>query len=319
MKLSSSTGDFSHYVDSVPEKVACFKETKFKYINLEQTGTCPALFSDNDDDWKRFANECGEAAAKAGVKLVVSHAPCLHNPIFAALKNPNNEEYRRNIRALRRSVEVCNMLGIERIVIHACASLENSFTKELFYKYNTMFYQEFFDLMEKYDITVMTENWDNSQSYFTTGKDMREFLDFINHPLLCACWDTAHANIDSIAREMGQYKNIIDLGNKLKGLHIADNFGDCHHHSWPFAGLVNFDEVMHGLIDVNYDGYFNFEASYTLLHHNNAPYPRKPFEHQGKTITTLLDPSIELKKKAVDLLYDVGQYILEKYNCFEAK
>ena len=44
MKLSSSTGDFSHYVSSVPQKVACFKGTKFKYINLEQTGHIPEFF-----------------------------------------------------------------------------------------------------------------------------------------------------------------------------------------------------------------------------------------------------------------------------------
>jgi hypothetical protein len=74
---------------------------------------------------------------------------------------------------------------------------------------------------------------------------------------------------------------------------------------------------MQGLLDVNYDGYFNFEASYTLLHHKNIPYHRKPWENRGDTVTTLLDPPIELKQKAVDLLYDIGKYILEAYNCFE--
>ena len=97
------------------------------------------------------------------------------------------------------------------------------------------------------------------------------------------------------------------------------DFGDCHHHSWPFAGIINFDEIMQALIDVNYDGYFNFETSYTLLHHNNIPYHRKPWEYQGEPRTTLLDPSLELKQKAVDLLYDIGKYILESYNCFDAK
>lgn len=74
---------------------------------------------------------------------------------------------------------------------------------------------------------------------------------------------------------------------------------------------------MQGLIDVNYDGYFTFEASYTLLHQNNIPYHRKPWEHNGKIITTLQSPSLELKKKAVDLLYETGKYILETYHCFE--
>lgn len=315
MKLSSSTGDFRHYVNTTSQKVVCFKDTKFKYINLELTGIVPEFFSENDDDWKRLADECGEAATIAGVTYVLAHAPCLHNAILPALEDRQNETYRLNVRAIRRSIEVCNALKIPRIVIHACT--DKTFTYDTFYKYNTAFYADLLDLAEKYNITILTENWDNDASHFSTGKQISDFIDYINHPLFAACWDTAHGNIAKNAREIGQYQNIIALGNKLKGLHVSDNFGDVHHHSWPFAGIINFDQIMQALIDVNYDGYFNFEASYSLLHHDNIPYHRQPWEHQGKLITTLLDPSIELKKKAVDLMYDIGQHILNSYNCFD--
>ena len=68
---------------------------------------------------------------------------------------------------------------------------------------------------------------------------------------------------------------------------------------------------------MNYDGYFTFEASYSLLHSKNWPYQRKPWVHQGEPVTRLLNPSLELKKQAVDLLYETGKYILSEYNCFE--
>ena len=100
-------------------------------------------------------------------------------------------------------------------------------------------------------------------------------------------------------------------------MHISDNFGDTHHHSWPFAGIINFDQIMQGLLDVHYDGYFTFEASYTLLHHKNIPYHREPWTQNGTATTKLLDPSIRLKQKAVDLLYDIGEHILTTYDCFE--
>jgi len=208
------------------------------------------------------------------------------------------------------------VLGIPRIVIHACTHA--SFTEEMFYTYNRMFYSEFRDLAEKYGIFILTENCDNDESHFSTGKQLRNFIDSINHPLFAACWDTAHGNIAASSRKAGQYQNILDIGDKLKGLHISDNFGDAHHHSWPFAGIINFDQIMQALVDVNYDGYFNFEASYTLLHQKNPPHFRQSWEHQGKTVTTLLNPPIELKKKAVDLLYDIGEYILQTYHCFES-
>lgn len=311
MKLVTSTGDFSWYTDTVEEKIKNFKGTKFKYLNLEQTGQIDELFCEDDDAWKALAHKWGEAAVYADKKFVVSHAPCLnvYSPSY------DEETYKVYVRAIRRSLEVCHELGIDRTVVHACPALR--FTPQEFYEKNKKFYTEFFDLMEKYNITVMTENWDTSINPISTGKEMRYLADYMEHPLLAVCWDTAHSNFNAKSRVVGQYENIMDLGDKLKGLHISDNFGDTHHHSWPFAGIINFDSVMQALSDVKYDGYFTFEASYTLLHHKNLPYQREPWEHNGQTVTKLLDPSIELKKVAIDLLYETGKYILETYNMFE--
>jgi len=309
MKLATSTGDLSWYTSDEAEAIENFAGGKFKYFNMEQPTAQPEFFTDGDE-WKSLAQMWGNAAAKAGVKFVVSHAPCLHKPIL------NDEEtYRRNIRALRRSIETARMLDIDRIVVHAC-SMEG-FAKEDFYQYNTRFYNDLLPTAEKHSVLLMTENWDVDYSQISTGLQMREFIDHIGHPLLAACWDTAHGNISPSARAIGQYENILALGDKLKGMHISDNFGDCHHHSWPFAGNINFDSIMQGLLDVNYDGFFTFEASYTLLHHKNPPYGRAAWQHNGQTVTKLRDPSLALKKQAVDLLFETGRYILESYDCFE--
>ena len=69
MKLATSTGDYKFYVPSIKETVENFKDAKFRYINLEQTGVIPEFFSDNDDDYKRLADDWGNAAAFEGVTL----------------------------------------------------------------------------------------------------------------------------------------------------------------------------------------------------------------------------------------------------------
>lgn len=310
MKLSASTGDFAGYVESVAEEIACFENTPFRYLNLEQGG--PLYLSNDDSEWKRKAEEWGNAAAKAGVSLVLSHSPCVN-----ACKTLDEDSFALAVRAIRRSLEVCHLLGIRRTVVHA--SFNGLLTKEEFYQQNKRFYGALFDLMEKYDITVMTENMDNLSFYpISTGKEMREFIDYIDHPLFAGCWDTAHANNDNQVKEIGQYQCIVDIGDKLKALHIADNFGDgFHQHTWPFAGCVNFDSVMQGLLDVQYDGYFNFEASYTLLHTRNYPCRRQPWEYQGQPVTKLQNPPLQLKQKAEELLFETGKTILEAYDCFE--
>ena len=74
-----------------------------------------------------------------------------------------------------------------------------------------MFYNDILDLAEKYGITVMTENWDNDATHFSTGEDLAEFIDRMDHPCLGACWDTSHGNLAANAREIGQYRNITAL------------------------------------------------------------------------------------------------------------
>ena len=58
MKLVTSTGDFKFYVPSIAAAVESFKDSKFQFLNLEQTGYIPEFFSDNDDDYKKLADEC---------------------------------------------------------------------------------------------------------------------------------------------------------------------------------------------------------------------------------------------------------------------
>ena len=311
MKLSTSTGDFSGHVRTIADMTRAFAGSPFKYINLEQGGD--AFLCDNDDEYKKKIEEWRAAAQDAGVKYVVSHSPCL-NP-FSTL---TEEHYAKVVRAMRRSIEICGALGIGRTVVHA--GYNSTFTPGDFLKENKRYYRDLLETAEKYNVILMTENMDYPEHYhISTGKEMREFVDFIDHPLMGACWDTAHANNNSKARYYGQYKCILDIGDKLKGLHIADNLGDgLHHHTWPFAGTINWDEVVRGLIDVSYDGYFNFEASYTLMHQSHYPCRRKAWEKsEGETVTTLLNPSTELKKKAVELMYECGKYLLETYNVFE--
>lgn len=308
MKLATSTGDLEWYIESSYEKVKAFKDTKFKYLNAEICGD--EFLDETDDGWKRTVDNFGNAAADAGLKFVAAHAPCVN------VLNGDEEHYNVTLRALRRSIEACHILGIDRITIHASYNKKHTGTQ--FFSENKKVYSQLFDLMEKYDVRAMTENMDTFAYYpLSTGKEIREFVDYIDHPLMGVCWDVAHAHINPKTKYNPQYDSIVTIGDKLFGLHVADNFGDCHHHTWPFAGIINFDEIIQGLLDANYKGYFTYEASYTLLHSKNMPYHRQPWVHNGETVTKLLNPSLELKKEAIDLLYDVGKHMLSAYDCFE--
>ena len=309
MKLSTSTGDFSRYFTDLPEKVRAFRETKFRYINLELTGSEMVTPT---EPLNSYIARLSDAAKYSDVRYITSHAPCLN--CFDTVKG---QGYERTAEIMNRTIEVVGRLGIPSIVIHASRIIGAS--DDEFYEKNRDFYNLLLPTAEKYGVEILTENMQYYDGHpLSTGAELRRFVDYVDHPLFGVCWDTAHGNLNPFAKEEGQYKCITDIGDKLRSMHVSDNFGDgAHHHTWPFAGIINFDEVVQGLIDVDYKGFFNFEASYSLLHHLNLPYHRQPWERNGEAVTKLLDPSVALKQKATDLLYECGKYILETYGIYE--
>ncbi|MBR3300507.1 MAG: hypothetical protein IKI68_03380, partial [Clostridia bacterium] len=67
--------------------------------------------------------------------------------------------------------------------------------------------------------------------------------------------------------------------------------------------------IMHGLKDINYQGYFTFESDGTPL----ATYRRKKFPEDERC----MDFPVDIRKKLEVVLYDIGKFILTKYDCFE--
>ena len=85
MKLATSTGDFWFLNDNYYDAIMCFKDTKFKNINLELTKNRDVYFGDDDDAWKRLTEELERAREDAKVNYVVSHSPCLRLSIVLVL------------------------------------------------------------------------------------------------------------------------------------------------------------------------------------------------------------------------------------------
>ncbi|MBQ8508710.1 MAG: hypothetical protein IJ493_02270 [Clostridia bacterium] len=87
------------------------------------------------------------------------------------------------------------MLGIPNAVIHT--GWLDGVEKEQYYRDNLEFLRSFFPAMEKYGVNLLIENSTRANMgtkyFFYEGRDMMEFLEYANHPLLHAC-STAWAN-----------------------------------------------------------------------------------------------------------------------------
>ena len=308
MKLATTISDFEGYVQTPEEAVRCYMGTGFhcldySFYNVIYPGS-PFL----SDQWMRQVIDAGRAAEQLGFTFVQAHSPnydCLDADV----------DHAAGMLATLRSIEACSYLGIRNIVVHHGIGYRYPQERGRWFEKNAEFFRQLFPAMEKYNVNVLIENGAENnvgrQCDIMTSQDAVDFVRYMNHPLLHICWDVGHANL----RGTNQYDDICTMEKDLYALHIQDNYGSFDEHFAPFMGTLNLDAIMQGLLDIDYKGYFTFESGNILANKNAWPHPRYKF--MGKQPSRLMAPSLELKRKAVGLLYEIGKYILTQYDCYE--
>lgn len=303
MKLATTTGDFAVFNITDKERIKYLADAGFRYIDFNFYDNVDETSEFYKDSWKQHTYDLRDYAEKLGVKFVQAHAPNF-NPLVPG------KNWDAVVQITKNTIEACEILGIKNNVIHT--GWDGHMSTEEYYRRNLEFFQLLFPVMEKTGVSMLIENTTKVNMtinrYFVSGKDMSDFIEYANHPLIGACWDTGHANCEG-----NQYYEIMDLGKNLKALHVNDNRGERDEHLMPYCGTTNFDEIINALIDVKYDGYFTFECCSTLRPSKYWLGNRREFARSNK----LIEPTIELARKCEELLYMTGKYMLESYGIFE--
>lgn len=299
MKLATTTGDFQRDVATVSERIKLVSQCGFKYIDYNFGGDFKNKIR-FFDDYEAHLKEIKELADKLKIKFVQSHAP-MGEPIV------KNEKYEEFIEGNKLCIKACHDLGIPNIVIHS--GYEKGISKEECFARNKEFYELLLPTAEKYNVEILTENfnkmWNPEVYWVDNAPDLKELVDYIDHPLLKVCWDIGHGNLQN----MPQHEAMAILGDRIHALHVQDNYNRCDSHKAPFFGTTNWDSVMHGLQEIGFNGYFTFEADNLLT----GAYAKRQFDEDSR----LLNPPLEFKMRLEALLYDIGKYILTSYDCFE--
>ena len=303
MKIATTTGDFAFYCKTDEERIRELHRAGFKYIDLSMYSFTPdcAYMQEN---WREEVEKIKAVANALGMEFVQAHSQG-GNPL-----SDDKAHVDFLLKATIRSIEICEVLGIKNTVVHnGCAQ---GLTKDEWFAKNKAFYEKLFSTMERCGVNVLCENSTKANMgdmYFTnSGEDMREFVEYVNHPLFHACWDTGHGNCEG-----NQYDDIVALENELYALHINDNSGRGDEHVLPYLGTVNMDEIMNALIDIGYSGAFTFECAASLRPSKYWQGDRKRFDRDSR----LCEPKLFMQKHLEKLMYEMGEYILKSYNCFE--
>ena len=304
MKIATSTGDFDLFCQNDEEKLRELHRAGFRYIDLSMyclTEASPLM----GEGWREEAERLRAFADSLGMKFVQAHSQggnCL---------SKDGEKVDFLLRATLRSIEVCEVLGIPCTVVHA--GVDKNLTKDEWFSANKAFYEKLFPMAEKCGVRVLCENSTaknmGAAYYINTGKDMKEFIDFVDHPLFGGCWDTGHANCEG-----SQYDEIMALGDRLLAIHYNDNRGGGDEHVAPFLGTMNHDEVISALIDVDFKGFFTLECMSSLRSYDCWQGVRRRFEKEAR----LREPQIFMQRHLEKMIYETSEWMLKTYGIFEA-
>ncbi|MBQ9748526.1 MAG: sugar phosphate isomerase/epimerase [Clostridia bacterium] len=297
MKLATTTGDYSAYTDSQAEALAHIRAAGFRYADYNfgidyQHGN--GVYS---EQYENYFDEITETAERLGIRLIQAHAP-MGKPLA---------DGGRLLEDTLRCVDACGAWGIPNLVVHSGYVKGLSVDETL--ERNKAFFMPLLERAETYGVNILVENFNkmcvDGLYWIDNAPDLLRMIRCVDHPLFHAVWDVGHANM----QEMPQDEALRMLGSHVRALHIQDNMGDADTHLVPFLGSLNLDAVMHGLMDIGYDGYFTFEVgSFFAPSTSRRPYPDD---------TRLAKAPIGLRDAFERYLYELGKCILGEYGCFE--
>ena len=303
MKIATTTSDFNRFCKTDAEKIRELHRAGFRYIDFSMyqfTPDCVYM----QENWRDEVQKLKDLAQELGMQFVQAHSQG---------GNPLSEDKAHVdflLKATIRSIEICQMLGIKNTVVHN--GYEQGISKEEWFVKNKAFYEKLFPVMEQTGVNVLCENSTRlnmpNRYFINTGKDMREFIEYVKHPQIHGCWDTGHANCEG-----HQYDDIMAVGEHLYAIHYNDNHGTADQHIAPFLGTMNHDEIMHALIDVGFKGYFTFECELSLRRYHDNTGWRRQFDKD----TRLAEPQLFMQRHIEKMMYETAEWILASYQLLE--
>ena len=207
------------------------------------------------DDWEYLLEQKALTVSDAGMKIRYVHIPYDYPKPEAA------EEWERFSLATERAIKKINYLGADCAAIHPRSYMTTDYDEDVEYGEAYKFLAPYCELAHRENavlaIEIMRGPGASAPSKMRRfGMDTDVLIELADKLDESICWDTGHANI-SLQK---QRKSILKIGNRLKMVHVNDNFMEDDVHLAPFLGNINWSETISALKEIGYTGSMNLEV-----------------------------------------------------------
>lgn len=238
----------------IPEVVKVLAESGYKVLdmNFHDCSNFPTPLQ--TDDWERWVDEIGNAAAKYGAEFSQSH---LH---FYEFLTCSEETAKEKEILVDRTIKASSMLGVKWAVTHA-ASASGPQMRYDSLRGNVAYFQKKLEMAYKCGLSIAIENlWDwniaPKKRYTSQPDELVELVDALKAPNVGICWDFEHASI----MQQDQVSSLRYIGKRLKATHVSDQYGIKADHQIPYFGETDWASFIGVLSEIGYGGDFVYET-----------------------------------------------------------
>ena len=217
------------------------------------------VFNENRNVWLNYFKDVKKKLNDNGLETLQTHA--------TYPTNIDGEDFLSDkcLDHFKKEIEATKLLDSKYIVIHPINHANLHVKKEFDYEVNMDMYRKFDDTLKEFDVYACVENmWqtDNLRKRLcdtgcSSPQDMIKYVDGIGSDRFVACLDTGHMHDLSYSPA----EAVRLLGNRLKVLHVNDNFGITDDHTPIGIGSIDWEDFALALKETNYDGAFSMELN----------------------------------------------------------
>ena len=292
MRLSTMTSLFrdrrgcsEHY--SYSESIRRCHDAGFSVLDMSFCALTRRQTPLHLDNWEEQIDQIRNLAENLGCEFSQSHPPYIPSP-YARFSTQEDEDffYQMELRSIRMSA----MLGVKWAVLHPVTDPVADISDiDAHIRYNFQKFGDVLQLADKENVGIAFENMFDlpaqPRRFGVSATELSALQDAARSNKVGICWDTGHAN----KTYSDQIPAIMSLGDRIKALHIDDNYGKDDLHMLPFEGFIPWEKVMHAFYVSHCD------ADLTL-----------------ETVTNRCMPD-ELADWTAKYSYEVGRHLLSLY------
>ncbi len=209
-----------------------------------------------DANWMQTVTDTLLASQELSLHFELCHLP------YGVKIGGTAEEVAHFNDAMHRAIDGARLLGVKYAVLHPNTTTvpEECYDPQAQYDSVMAHLEPFANHAERIGLSLAVENMRivpqhyPVRRYCGTPQELCTIADALG---IGVCWDFGHAHINRLT----QSESLKYVGNRLKVLHVNDNFAWGDDHVPPFCGNLDWQDAMQGLKDVNFSGLLNYEVS----------------------------------------------------------